>query len=504
MRVVVCNRLTEYLGIEIISALLKQAGHSVELVFEPDLLTAAFVRALPGGLSRLADSVERTARRVVQANPDIVLFPSEINSFDWCSRVGARVKQDLPRVPMLHGGFHTTSSPDHCIAQPGVDMLCIGEGDLAVPELVQALADGTEHRSIPNIWVKDPDGTVHRNDPRPLVQDLDSLPWPDKGLYYDQLPSLSREYMCVASRGCHWACSFCFYTTLYDMYEREGFLRCRSPQHVIGELVAAKERWDIRYVVFHDDIFPTTLKWLKEFAPLYIEQVGLPFSCITHPQLIRDETADLLGAMGCKYVIMGSQTANPDSRHEEVLNRTESSAEIAQAVKRLRAHGMFVLLDHIFGVPGETAEDQERALRFYLDAGPDVVKPFFMSYFPGTDLTKRAAESKAVRDDELGRNVEGGWDHFMFEGALHEGDYGAYNLAYSLWPMLGKRGRKAMIDLGLHRKFAPLGRLPGLGNVILFPRLVTGLLSDRDIRPKLYLNYLRAIMRYQVRNRLFP
>ena len=504
MRVVVCNRLTEYLGVEIISALLKQAGHSVELVFEPDLLTAAFVRALPGRLARYADSVERTARRVIAAQPDLVLFPSEINSFDWCSRVGARVKQTLPATWMLHGGFHVTSSAEHCIACDGVDMLCLGEGDRAVPELVDALAAGGDHRTIPNIWVRDPDGTVHRNTPRPLIQDLDSLPWPDKSLYYDAMPGLAREYMCVASRGCHWACSFCFYTTLYDMYGREGYLRARSPQHVIGELVAAKERWDMRYVVFHDDIFPTTLKWLKEFAPLYIEQVGLPFSCITHPQLMRQETADLLGAMGCKYVIMGSQTANPDSRQENILNRTESSAEIAEAVKRLRAHGIFVLLDHIFGVPGETAADQEDALRFYLDAGPDVVKPFFMSYFPGTDLTKRAEEARSVADDELGRNVEGGWDHFMFEGALHEGDYGAYNLAYALWPMLGRRGRSAMIRLGLHHKLAPIGQLPGLGNVILFPRLVTGLLTNRDIRPKLYLNYLRSILRYQATHRLFP
>lgn len=499
MRVVVCNRLTEYQGIEIISALLKEAGHSVDLVFEPDLLTAAFLRSLPGPLAKLADSAERAARRVADLDPDLVLFPSEINSFDWCARVGARIHALRPGTPCLHGGFHVTSSPEECIARDGVDMLCVGEGDLAVPELAEALATGGDHRSIANIWVKDADGTVHRNDPRPLVHDLDSLPYPDKSLYYDDLPGLAREYVCVASRGCHWACSFCFYTTLYDLYGRNGFVRARSPEHVIGELVEAKRRWDPEYVVFHDDIFPTSLKWLKAFAPLYIEQVGLPFSCITHPQLVRQETADLLGAMGCKYVIMGSQTANPDSRSEDVLNRTESSEEIAVATKRLRAHGIFVLLDHIFGVPGESEQDQEDALRFYLDAAPDVVKPFFMSYFPGTDLTKRAEQARSVEQGELDRNVEGGWDHFMFEGALHGNDYRPYNLAYALWPMLGTRGRRAMIELQLHKKLAPIGGLPGLGNIILFPRLFTGLMTDRDIRPKLYLNYLRTILGYQAK-----
>ncbi len=488
MRVVVCNRLTEYLGIEIVSALLKQAGHEVELVFEPDLLSASFVK-LP------FDSAARAARRVVAKSPDVVLFPSEINSFDWCARVGAAVKRALPDVVGVHGGFHVTSSPEECIGRDGVDALCIGEGDHAVPELVDAL-DGGDPTTIPNIWWKDANGAVHRNDPRPLIQDLDALPWPDKSLYYDELPGLSREYMCVASRGCHWACSFCFYTTLYDVYGRDGFVRARSPEHVIGELEHARRTWDPAYVVFHDDIFPTSVRWLREFAPLYIERVGLPFSCITHPQLIKEDVAELLGAMGCRYVIMGAQTVSEASRGADVINRTESTEDIAEAVRRLKAQGIFVLLDHIFGIPGETTRDQEAALRFYAGSGADVVKPFFMTYFPGTDLTKRAEQEHAA--------AGGDWDHFMFEGQLSGEDYRPWNLAYALFPMLGPKGRQRMLKWDLHHRLAPLTALPGMGNVILVPRLLRGLLGSDDIRPRLYLNYLRTIARYKLQNQLWP
>jgi hypothetical protein len=86
----------------------------------------------------------------------------------------------------------------------------------------------------------------------------------------------------------------------------------------------------------------------------------------------------------------------------------------------------------------------------------------------------------------------------MFQGELSGNDYRPYNLAYAMFPMLGPRARKAMVASGLHKKLAPIGGLPGLGNIIIFPRLVTGLLTDRDIRPKLYLNYLRSILKYQV------
>ncbi len=502
MRIVVCNRLTEYLGVEILSAILKEQGHSVQLVFEPDLLNATVLRSLPTSVATKWDSATRAARRVLSLEPDLVLFPSEINSFRWCTRVGAAVKAKRPEVHLLHGGFHVTSSPEECIGEDGVDMLCVGEGDLAIPELVSALQDGRDIHSIANLWIKEANGTIHRNAPRALVQDLDSLPWPDKELYYEEMPGLSREYMCVTSRGCHWACSFCFYTTLYDLYGREGYLRARSPQNVVGELAAAKQRWDLRYVVFHDDIFPTSIHWLREFAPLYSEQVGLPFSCITHPQLVLEETAELLAGMGCRYVIMGAQTVNKSSRKPEVINRTETSDDIRLAVTRLKQRGIFVLLDHIFGIPGESLEDQEQALRFYVDVGADVIKPFFMTYFPGTDLTRRAEQDRSIERSELERNEEGHWDHFMFEGALSGDDFSAYNLAYALFPILGRRGRQAMLRYQLHHRLEPLARLPGLGNVILLPRLLRGLGGQQDIRPKLYLHYLKTITGYRLRKAL--
>ena len=161
-------------------------------------------------------------------------------------------------------------------------------------------------------------------------------------------------------------------------------------------------------------------------------------------------------------------------------------------VKALEAEGV----EYIFGIPGETLDDQESALRFYAESGADVVKPFFMTYFPGTDLTKRAEQEHAA--------AEGDWDHFMFEGRLSGDDYRPWNLAYSLFPMLGPRGRRVLLDWNLHHRLAPVTSLPGMGNVILFPRLLTGLLGDSDIRPRLYLNYVRTIVGYKLRNRLLP
>ena len=235
------------------------------------------------------------------------------------------------------------------------------------------------------------------------------------------------------------------------------------------------------------------------WSPDRIGELPGPFSCITHPQLMLDESVDLLAEMGCRYVIMGAQTVNEASRGPEVINRSESSEDIRMAVARLKSRDIFVLLDHIFGIPGETLEDQERALQFYVDAGPDVIKPFFMSYFPGTDLSRRARDGSGMSNSEVSRSEAGEWDHFMFEGALSGDDFRAYNLAYALFPLLDEQARRAMVRFGLHHRLAPLSGVPGMGNLILIPRLLSGLLGDRDIRPKLYLNYLSTISKYRLR-----
>ena len=44
MKVVFCNQLTEMLGVQILSACLKQAGHDAEVVFEPNLFATGAIK----------------------------------------------------------------------------------------------------------------------------------------------------------------------------------------------------------------------------------------------------------------------------------------------------------------------------------------------------------------------------------------------------------------------------------------------------------------------------
>ena len=63
-----------------------------------------------------------------------------------------------------------------------VDAVCLGEGELALAEFVEALDDGKLPTDVANFWVKD-NGTIHRNPVRPLVEDLDTIPFPDREIF---------------------------------------------------------------------------------------------------------------------------------------------------------------------------------------------------------------------------------------------------------------------------------------------------------------------------------
>jgi radical SAM superfamily enzyme YgiQ (UPF0313 family) len=75
-----------------------------------------------------------------------------------------------------------TLDPEESIADPSVDVICRGEGELPLAELADAVDRGEGYTSIANLWVKSEEGVI-RNEMRNLVEDLDSLPFPDRRLY---------------------------------------------------------------------------------------------------------------------------------------------------------------------------------------------------------------------------------------------------------------------------------------------------------------------------------
>ena len=254
-----------YLGIGYLSAVLKQMGHETSLV-------------------HVVEPPEREwlVARVKAEAPDLVGFSSTTHMFRHVARWAGWLREELD-VPAACGGVHPTIATAEVIETPGIDFACIGEAEDTLLELCEALEQGDDPSEIQGLWARKPDGAVARNAARPLLTDLDSLPFPDRGIFD---PSLFCEDQhprgtLMASRGCPFNCTYCSNHAQKSVYpNQKDYVRFRTPENVVAEIeqmLTTGER--IEYIRFDDDILTTDREWFSRLSSLYRERVGMPFIC---------------------------------------------------------------------------------------------------------------------------------------------------------------------------------------------------------------------------------
>jgi len=95
--------------------------------------------------------------------------------FNYGIQITQALKSTLD-IPVLWGGIHPTVRPEECLEY--ADMVCLGEGEEALVELVTKMENGQDFYDVPGMWFKEK-GKIIKNKMRPLIQNLDTIPFPD-------------------------------------------------------------------------------------------------------------------------------------------------------------------------------------------------------------------------------------------------------------------------------------------------------------------------------------
>ena len=407
MKILFFAKGQESISIEYLSASLKKSGHQVDLAFDPGLddilgfMDIGFLKA--GNSSWFLNKID-------QFQPDLICFSCLTNLYGFVKDKASIIKKHC-NIPIAVGGIHPTILPEQVIMNPDIDMICLGEGDEALTELADRMENGEDYFDIQNFWFKK-NCTVIRNPLRPLIQDLDSLPFPDRDLFYQQGCFAGTFYL-VSGRGCPFTCSYCCHHFLQKLYRGKGkYVRRRSVDNIIREIDFYKGKYKIKSVYSMDDTFTLDNDWIDEFSIKYRETINLPLYCHVRPGTVTLRMIDSLKRANCHSVFFGVDSGNEDMRFN-IMNRKIKNSVIIDQAKLLRDNRIRITTSAIFGMPDETQQQMYDTMNLIGKIKSDLSYSFIFYPFPNTDSYNYCIENNLIEPEDHEKIING-------EGSFHK------------------------------------------------------------------------------------
>jgi len=379
------DELRDRIGVMCLSAALKKKGHAADVccnMAENDLVKA-----------------------VLATKPDIVGLSTSTVEHKFALLFAEEFKRQAPGTPIVMGGPHATFFPE-VLEHPAIDLICRGEGDLALVELLDRIGKRIPYHDLENFHVKR-DGKIVKNQLRSLIEDLDSLPFPDRTIYYDRYPQLAANptKTFMAMRGCPFLCSYCFNHAMMNLYRGKGrYLRFRSPENFVDEIRTVKERYGMKWAQLNDDTLNFRKDWLYAFLDLYRKTIGLGFICNVRVDYLEEEMVRRLKEAGCDRVNFGIEHGN-EAMRRALLKRAISDQEIIDAGRWFKKYRIRLFTTNITGFPGETIRQFFETVRLNRKVHAEWSGCFILQPFPGTEIYDYARErgylSRAFSIDDL-------------------------------------------------------------------------------------------------------
>ncbi|MFC1888878.1 B12-binding domain-containing radical SAM protein [Thermodesulfobacteriota bacterium] len=362
------------LGIMYVASALRQEGHDVHI------LDMKVERIDASGAMRVMDDLR----------PDVIGLTAMTYESTCMFEVAEKARQRFPDVPVVVGGAHASNLPERTLrACPGIDYVCIGEGEITFVELLETLQAGGDVSTVRGLAYR-MNGRLSRTDPRPFIEDVDTIPSPAWDLIpvekYFTIPRggiifWHREFMTLfSSRSCPYQCIYC-HRNLGKRY------RPRSPERVVEEIEILVHDFGIREIEFMDDMFNLDKERVKVICNLILER-GLRIK-LTFPNGLRADLLDVatlraLKEAGMYRCMLAIETGSPRLQKfiKKNVNLEKARNMIDQAVKMgIMTHGAFML-----GFPTETEEEMRMTIDYARGSRFHTAAFYRVLPFPGSEL----------------------------------------------------------------------------------------------------------------------
>lgn len=332
---------------------------------------------------------EAAADRVLELRPKyvgITLFTVGV----WSAvKLARRIKARAPDTKIIVGGPHISSMGRETIDRfDCFDVAVKGEGELILVELLKCFENNADVADVRGVIYRDARGFT-QDTPAPATSTvLDDLPFPA----WDLLPGFPHKYKLAvydyprgpvatiaASRGCPFHCKFCDTSTF------GARVRYYSPAKVVEMMEHLHTKYDVRHVLFVDDLFLASRLRATEFCERLIASgLKMTWSCAARVDTVRPDLLELMKKSGCWQISFGLETGS-----DEMLQKMDKYARVAkseEAVQWTSAAGIRVKGLFMLGYPGETRESVELTKKFVRRLPMTIMNLTKFTPYPGSPV----------------------------------------------------------------------------------------------------------------------
>ena len=303
-------------------------------------------------------------------------------------------RQIAPDIPIVCGGGIVTYDSEFIFSHFCLDYAIIGEGEIAIVQLVEYLEKGGELGSIASLaYWKDGEAVFNKIQ---YPQNLDELPFPDYDPFdFETYLSLNNQgnnaithsryrprlMPITIGRSCPFKCTFCSRMSKY---------RTRSIDNVMQEIAYLYKKFQFNILYATDELFAVKDGKAKEFCArikALKKELNADFdwSCYLR---VSDVDRDLLKEMkdaGCVFIAYGFESAS--NIVLESMKKGTTADQILRAIRLTEDAGIGIHANFIFGDVAETPKSIEETRDFYQKfCRNHNVQLFYITPYPGSEL----------------------------------------------------------------------------------------------------------------------
>jgi radical SAM superfamily enzyme YgiQ (UPF0313 family) len=279
--------------------------------------------------------------------------------------VCARVKQALPELTILWGGYFPSNHYETVLKSAYVDYVIVGQGEAAFRKFVDVFFSGGSLDDVPSLAYRHADGALTVTPRAPFVN-LNNLPtYPydllDMPQYVGKSYLGERVLSHHSSWGCPFSCNFCAVVPL----AQKRWL-AESAERVVDTMRNLKTRYNIDGMEFHDmDFF--VHEGRSEAIAEGMMGLGITWWGLGRVDTLmtyQDSTFKKMVQSGLKMVFMGAESGSDDTL--KLMNKGgKSSTHLTiEIVKRMKAFGIVPELSFVMGNPPDPIADVAQTIAF--------------------------------------------------------------------------------------------------------------------------------------------